>query len=210
RSHPGIGSRLLWWSHVDEAIRRSVLVDKQNIALRLHDLERIRHIGCARNSGHVALRLRIFGHALCEVIIPFLLCFRFVWNFATFNDGLTRGDCANCPGLPEWAGLRWMIQQIPICSVHRLPNAIQVWATSETRCTVCLCLGDGWNHRYGIDKKIPNEAHQSSCHGWKRREKRRWVYGKLRRRVGVPCAPRAWIPPFLAISRSGLRRSLAG
>src|SRR2546428_9438236 len=113
----------------------------------------MRHVRCARDTGHVALCFGIFGHPLRVVFFLLLQGVRFIWNLSAFDYSLTRRYSTDSAELPKRAGLRRMIQQVPICSIHGLPNAVKIRPAIESWRAICGRLSNCWNDCDEADKQ---------------------------------------------------------
>src|SRR5690554_477519 len=88
-AHPGVDGRLDALVAVHDAARLAELVDEQDLAVPLQDLERIRHVRRTRYAGHEALELRIavvvvrqifHDEAIGEVVLLALERPRLIWD----------------------------------------------------------------------------------------------------------------------------------
>src|SRR4029079_2643763 len=140
-THPAVDGRLFVLRHVHDAIRAREFVDEQDVAVALHDLERIRHVRRARNPRHVALGLGIRLRPALTILFALSERLGLVRNRAALDDALTRGARGDRAELPEVAQARsGVVLEIPIGAAHRLPDSVHVrlaaylrWVVGGTR-----------------------------------------------------------------------------
>jgi hypothetical protein len=120
-SHPRVDGRFFGRAHVDDAIRRRVLVRKHDVLLRLDNLEWIWHVRRARQTRHIAFDFRIQLQPVRKILVPLYQGLRFVGNRAALDNALPRWNCADRAELEKGSGFRGMIFNIPIRRRYRLP-----------------------------------------------------------------------------------------
>src|SRR5438093_3583697 len=126
-SHPRIDGSLAPLSHIDHTVGCRIFVSDSNVVLRLNDLKRVRHVGGARHSGHVAFHFRIQFHPVRKVLLLFRCRFRFIWNLTVLDDALASGDRADRTELVKRARLGTVVPDVPICGSQSLPETSEIW-----------------------------------------------------------------------------------
>src|SRR6266516_3682023 len=126
-SHPRIDSSLAPLSHIDHTVGCRIFVSDCNVVLRLNDLKRVRHVGGARHTGHVAFHFGIQFHPVRKVLLLFRCRFRFIWNLTALDDALASGDRADRTELVKRASLSTVVPDVPICGSQSLPETSEIW-----------------------------------------------------------------------------------
>ena len=85
----------------------------QDVVRALNYLERVRHVGRARDSGKIALDLGIFSHAVDEVLLSFRQRRWQIRDLATVDDALTSRHRSDRAELIERARAGSVILEIP-------------------------------------------------------------------------------------------------
>src|SRR6185503_15858420 len=103
-------------------------------AVALHDLKRVRHVGRARYSRAVALRLWIVGGPRRAVLVALLERLRQIRNRAALDDARPwrHGEQRTEP--PEFRHrLGRSAFEVPVSGVHGLPNTVQIRMAVDSR-----------------------------------------------------------------------------
>src|SRR6185312_7109625 len=127
RAHPGVGHGGLRLAHVDEAIFRAEFVGDQDVLVRLDDLERKRHIVCARHARHVALHDGILLVAVREVFLFLLEGFGQIGDFIALHNALSGRNRADRPKLVEGSRVGAVGLDVPVGGAEGLPESGEVW-----------------------------------------------------------------------------------
>ena len=124
--HPGVDLRLDFDVHVRDAAGIRVRIREQHVRRRLHDLERVRHVGRPWNSGQVTFDFRVQLHPLVRV--GFLFCQRRgpVGNLVADDNAFAGRNAESCSQLQHRTLSLIVILDVPIGGIHRLPDAVQI------------------------------------------------------------------------------------
>jgi len=93
---------------------------------RLKDLEGIGHVGRTRHTRQIALDLWIGGQPAVGVLSLLRGGFGQVGDLVAFDDPFAGGNAERRAERDDRALFRWMILDIPIGRIQRLPDAVQV------------------------------------------------------------------------------------
>ena len=102
--------------HEDVAGRVEVFVEDRHVGRRLHDVERVWHVGDARHPWQEALCLGVGGQAILEVFLFLGERPRLVRNVVSLDHALTRRHTQR----------RLMVLKVPRRRAQDLPHAGQV------------------------------------------------------------------------------------
>ncbi len=124
-AHPAIERRLFLAVDEHAAERRRELIDDDDVALALQDLERIRHVRRARHAAHVALAFRVVDEPILEARSRSASASGRYGIVAAFDDAVPRRHGELCAELEQHRISRDVRLEVPVRRVQRLPHAAQ-------------------------------------------------------------------------------------
>ena len=141
--------------HIDVTKTMNILIEDRDLCGRLNNLKRIGHIRDPGHTDHLAIRFRVRGQAVPEILLPLRGGPRLVRNSIANDDALPGGDSQSAR----------MIFNVPHGRVYGLPDALKIRisvGSSRRRirllCRLLSLTGNGKKHqqRGGGDERYDN------------------------------------------------------
>src|SRR5579872_492470 len=152
-AHPGIDRCWTRIFHEYVPDRAGILVSNEKLLRVLKNLERLRHVGCARDAGELALDLGVALQPMFLVLFLLRQRLGLVRNLATLDHAKAGRNRTNrsqrqhrcrrnraIGSLTEGhRGPGGMAFEVVVGLVHDLPNSVQIRMTVDTRGLISLC-----------------------------------------------------------------------
>ena len=127
--HPRIGGAFVFAVHVDCAACAGVFIGHQDMRRRLHNLERVGHVGGSRHARHIALDLGIELQPVRAILLFLRGRPRLIGNLIAFHDAESGRHAEGCAELEHRSLTGGVTLNVPVGGVVGLPNPVEIGLT---------------------------------------------------------------------------------